>query len=179
MNELVNWLFYEHILWTFLIQSTGHSKCFTALVTFKHWWQRLPCKVLACSSGAIWGFWATAKKSLPRNRISLDLLVGPFSPEHPRGMYIFSPHPPTTEQVLQAICGCLTTGPVVPLAPFCPTNPISPCSPVGPVSPRWPWWPLLPWREAASEQVCKLQWIVVLVVGHSKHLMQTFKHFQC
>lgn len=115
------------------------------------------------------------KNCLPRNLICLDLLVGPFSPEHPREIYMFSPHPPTTRRVLQTICGRLTTGPMVPLAPFCPTNPISPCSPIGPVSPRWPWWPLLPWREAISEQVCSectnFPWTVVRVVWQFKHLI--------
>lgn len=39
------------------------------------------------------------KKYLPRNLIGLALLVGPFSLPHPREVYIFSPYPPTIEQV--------------------------------------------------------------------------------
>lgn len=44
---------------TALFHSVGSSKGFSTLFTFTHtcthWWQKLPCKVLACSTGAIWG----------------------------------------------------------------------------------------------------------------------------
>lgn len=125
------------------------------------------------------------KKCLPRNLICLDFLVGPFSLEHPREIFIFSPHPPTTSQVLQSICKELTTGPMVPLAPFCPRNPISPRSPTGPVSPRWPWWPLLPWRETINEQVCSEctnfpeQYLGCLTIQTFNTESLLDKHLQC